>query len=62
MQGYSFSWTQPYHGWYVAPKDHARALLDELLRLHEIDKMVDKGLTHPDADAILKHIANNSKR
>lgn len=64
MNGYSYSWTQPYPGWprQTLTKEQAAYTLATLLVMHEIDELVDKGLTHPDADAILKNIANNSKR
>lgn len=52
---YSFTWTQPYHGW------PAKTISPEMAVIEAIDHLVDSGLTHPVADAILKNIVNNSK-
>lgn len=54
---YSFTWTQPYHSWPVHSSTST-----EMAVIEAIDRLVDSGLTHPVADAILKQIANNSKR
>jgi hypothetical protein len=61
---YSYSWTQPYDNWPrpSLTKEQAAYTLATLLIMNEIDKMIDKGLTCPEADAILKTIVNNSKR
>jgi hypothetical protein len=63
MDGYSYSWTQSYPGWPrpTLTKEQAAYTLATLLIMHEIDELVDKGLTCSEADAILKRIANNSK-
>ena len=56
---YSFSFTQPYHGW---PKEQAeRTTRKELDRIVSIDKLVDNMLTYPDAEAIIKRIKEANK-
>lgn len=65
MSNYRFSWTQSYPGWQPKPVmtlAKAVSTLDELIRLYEIDKEVESRLTYPEAESIIKHIANNSKR
>jgi hypothetical protein len=47
--GISYSWTQPYHGW---PKPFN----PELAVIEAIDRLVESGLTHPQADLILKKL------
>lgn len=44
---YSFTWTQPYHGWPVRKHSNEMAVIEA------IDRLVESGLTHPAADAIL---------
>ena len=64
MSNYKFGWTQSYPNWRPRPVmtlEKAASLLDELIRLYELDKEVDSRLTYPEADSIIKHIANNSK-
>jgi hypothetical protein len=48
-KGYSFRWTQPYHGW---PKPFN----PELAVIEAIDRLVESGLTEPQADLILKKL------
>jgi len=58
--GYSVSWTQPYsvsmNPFYSQP-----SVVNELAVIDAIDRLVESGLTHPVADAILKSLVNNSK-
>jgi hypothetical protein len=54
---YSYSWTQPYDNW---PQTDIK-LIQELAVIEAIDHLVDSGLTHPMADAIIKSLINNSK-
>ena len=52
--GYSFSWTQPYHIW--------PALFNpELAVIEAIDRLVESGLTHPEADRILKKLMKENR-
>ena len=59
--GITHSWTQPYPNW---PKSFTRtdtSLVRELAVIEAIDRLVEKGLLFPEADATLKTIVNNSK-
>lgn len=67
---YSFRWTQPYPGWSSASLNRKRQIellmqltttIEELLVIKDIDDLVDSRLTYPEADSIIKHIANKSK-
>lgn len=54
-KGYSFSWTQPYSismNPFYAPGS-ASDLMKEMAVIEAVDHLVDSGLTHPAADAIL---------
>lgn len=42
----AYTWSQPYHGW---PKPFN----PELAVAEAIDRLIDSGLTHPEADRIL---------
>lgn len=61
--GYSISWTQPYsvsmNPFYS--KTSAADLMKEIAVIEAIDHLVESGLTHPVADAILMKLVNNSK-
>lgn len=56
MNGYSFTWTQSYPGWPTQSNNAEMAIIEA------IDRLVDSGLTHPVADAILKSLINNPER
>lgn len=45
----SYSWTQPYHNW-------PTPFNPELAVIEAIDRLVESGLTHPEADLILKKL------
>lgn len=59
----SMRWSQPYTAWPrpTLTASQAAFSLATLLVMYELDKEVDKRLTYPEAEAILKNIANNSK-
>jgi hypothetical protein len=63
MSNYKFSWSQPYNGWprVTLTPGQAAYTLAMLLAMHELDKEIDKSLTYPEAEAIIKTIANNSR-
>ena len=57
INGYSFSWTQPYlptsyNPFYERKIDVAEAMA----KIEMVDKWVDAMLTYPDADAIMNKI------
>jgi hypothetical protein len=60
---YTYSWSQPYNGWPRATLTPSQAAytLAMLLIMHELDKDIDEKLTYPEAEAIIKAIANNSR-
>lgn len=56
FEGYSFSWTQPYSVsmnpfYQINTKDHN--IEKEMAVVEAVDHLVESGLTHPAADAIL---------
>lgn len=54
FEGYSFSWTQPYSVnpfYQINTKNHS--IEKEMAVIEAVDHLVDSGLTHPVADAIL---------
>ena len=56
--GYSISWTQPYSvsmNPFYAPGS-ASELMKEIAVIEAIDRLVDSGLTHPEADRILNKL------
>lgn len=54
--GYSISWTQPYtismNPFYNTPSSSH----DEMIRIEAVDRLVESGLTHPEADRILNKL------
>ena len=56
--GISCTWTQPYTNW---PQTDIK-LIQELAVIEAIDRLIEKGLLFPEADAIIKSLINNSKR
>ena len=67
---FSFRWIQPYPNWSGASMSRKRQIqtmkqmaetIEELLVLKEVDTLVDSRLTYPEAESIIKHIANKSK-
>lgn len=62
FNGYSIRWTQSYpaanfnYGHATSPSTS-----NEMAVIEAIDRLVESGLTHPVADAILKSLVNNSK-
>ena len=63
-KGYSFSWTQPYSvsmNPFYSKSSVADPIMKEMAVIEAIDHLVDSGLTHPVADAILMKLVNNSK-
>ncbi len=54
MSNYRFSWTQPYQ---IQPLRFGSAH-KEMIIIETIDRLVESGLTHPHADAIIKSIVN----
>jgi len=68
---YSYSWTQPYlptnynpfyqprsvaMAWLTASNEHK--VTEELSRIAAVDDIVDKMLTYPDAERIIKQVMN----
>jgi hypothetical protein len=58
MSNLKFTWTQPYQ---IQPIKLS-SVSKEMAVIEAIDRLVESGLTHPLADAIIKNIVNNSKR
>ena len=59
--GISCSWTQSYPGWSKAFTRTDTSIVKELAVIEAIDRLVEKGLIFPEADATLKTIVNNFK-
>ena len=57
MSNLRFTWTQPYQ---IQPIQLS-SISTEMAVIEAIDRLVDSGLTHPKADAIIKSLINNSK-
>lgn len=57
MSGYRFSFTQPYQIQPIALSSVSK----EMAVIEAVDRLIDSGLTHPAADAILRSLTNNSK-
>lgn len=57
MSSYRFSFTQPYQ---IQPIQFSSVGKDMAI-IEAIDRLVESGLTHPVADAIIKSLFNNSK-
>ena len=64
IQGYSFSFTQPYPSFFTQEmKDliQERKVEEEIDALNRSDEAVQNMLTYPDAEAILNKIKEESK-
>jgi|TARA_B110000263_G_scaffold210461_1_gene193002 hypothetical protein len=63
INGISYSWTQPYlptdynyNPFYQPSNEHK--VTEELIRIAAVDDIVDKMLTYPDAERIIKQVMN----
>tara|TARA_B110000503_G_scaffold141916_1_gene236996 strand:- start:2373 stop:2570 length:198 start_codon:yes stop_codon:yes gene_type:complete len=53
----NYSWSQPYTNW----NHPISSVQKEMSVIEAIDNLVNAGLTHPKADAILKALVNNTR-
>lgn len=69
INGISYSWTQPYlptdynYNPFYQPRSYASScnehkVTEELIRIAAVDDIVDKMLTYPDAERIIKQVMN----
>jgi len=61
INGYSFSWTQPYLPTSYNPFYERKVdIAEEMIRIDAVDNIVQNMLTYPDAERILKKLKDDN--
>jgi hypothetical protein len=61
INGYSFSWTQPYLPTSYNPFYERKVdIAEEMIRIDAVDNIVQNMLTYPDAELILKKLKDDN--